>query len=185
MRKYGRTGQRALKTIHLVFASLWLGGAVALNAVILLTGPAGEGAELLGYCRAAIVVDDAVVIPGALGCLLTGILISGFTGWGFFRHRWVTVKYVLTVVCICVGTFLLGPTVNGQPAIASELGAAAQADPAYRANHARSLLGGAFQLAAILFMTSLSTFKPWQGRDRAGRPAGAPEIPAAPPGVPR
>jgi hypothetical protein len=174
MPKAGRTGQRILKIVHVFFAALWVGGAITLNAALLLLGPPESAGELLGYNRAAILIDNAVIIPGAMGSLLSGAAVSWLTHWGFFRHRWVAVKLVLTVVCIVVGIAILGPTVNGQPAITQELGVAALGDPAYRANYVNSLLGGAFQLTAILFMLSISTLKPGlgAGKGRAGAPAG-------------
>ncbi|MDR1042132.1 MAG: hypothetical protein LBR80_18575 [Deltaproteobacteria bacterium] len=173
MKKLGRTGQRVLKIIHIFFASLWVGGAVTLNAALLLLGPAETMGELLGYNYAAKLIDDAIIVPGAMGCLITGVLISGLTPWGFFRHRWVTVKYVMTVVCIVVGIVVLGPTVNDQPAITMELGVAAYADPIYHSNYVHCLLGGAFQLTSILFMLSISSLKPWQRAKLPAAPAAA------------
>jgi hypothetical protein len=171
MKKFGKVGQRVLKIVHIFFASLWVGGAVALNAVLLLLGPAQSPGELLGYNYAAKIIDDAIIVPGAMGCLISGIFISGFTFWGFFKFRWVAVKYVLTVVCIVIGIVVLGPTVNDQPAITMELGVAAYADPVYHANYVHCLMGGAFQLSSLLFMLSISSFKPWQRNKGASKAA--------------
>ncbi|MDR1036385.1 MAG: hypothetical protein LBT40_07380 [Deltaproteobacteria bacterium] len=169
MKKVGRIGQRVLKIIHIFFASLWVGGAVTLNAVLLLLGPAETQGELLGYNYAAKIIDDAIIVPGAMGCLITGIIISCLTNWGFFKYRWVIVKYVLTVLCIVIGIVVLGPTVNDQPAITMELGVAAYDDSVYHANFVHCLMGGAFQLTSLLFMVSISSIKPWhQGRKREG-----------------
>ncbi|MDR3154743.1 MAG: hypothetical protein LBW85_10875 [Deltaproteobacteria bacterium] len=159
--KFGRTGQRVLKAIHIFFACLWVGGAVSLNAALILLGPAKTGGELLGYNLAAKLIEAAVIVPGALGCLASGVLISIFTRWGFFKYPWVTVKYILTVICFLVDILVLGPTVTGQPHITRALGTAAYADSVYHANYVHSLIGGALQMAAILFMLSISALKPW------------------------
>jgi hypothetical protein len=84
------------------------------------------------------------------------------TPWGFFKHRWVAWKWILTVACILFGTFVLGPMINGQPAISAALGLDALADPAYQANRSNNLLGGGLQLLAIFFMVVISTLKPWK-----------------------
>ncbi|MDR1872196.1 MAG: hypothetical protein LBS60_09850 [Deltaproteobacteria bacterium] len=162
MTKFGSRGQKILKFIHLVMVCLWTGGAVALNLMILLLGPATSGEELYGYNMAAILVDDAVLIPGAMGCLITGILISGLTPWGFFKHKWVTIKYILTVFCILFGTFVLGPTVNDQPQITKEFGLSAISNSTYMANWLNSVLGGIFQMLAFMFMILISILKPWR-----------------------
>ncbi|MDR2934871.1 MAG: hypothetical protein LBV70_03185, partial [Candidatus Adiutrix sp.] len=109
MKKFGARGQRILKIIHLVLAGVWLGGSLGLNLMLAALGPGQSGGELLGYDLARQFVDDFVIIPGALGCLFSGLLISLFTLWGFFKHPWVAVKWLLTVACILFGTFYLGP----------------------------------------------------------------------------
>jgi putative copper export protein len=162
MAKFGARGQRVLKIIHLVCAGLWIGGAIALSIMVAALGPGQTGAELLGYDVARKFVDDFVVIPGAVGCLFSGLLISALTPWGFFKHPWVAVKWILTVACILFGTFVLGPMINGQPSISLTLGLEALADPVYQANLENSLLGAVLQLSAIVFMVAISVLKPWK-----------------------
>jgi|GEM_PF-3627079 len=40
-----------------------------------------------------------------MGSLITGFLISYTTQWGFFRFRWVTVKWASIVALMVSGTF--------------------------------------------------------------------------------
>ncbi|MDR1085019.1 MAG: DUF2269 family protein [Deltaproteobacteria bacterium] len=162
MKKFGKTGQKVLKAVHLLMAGLWIGGAVGLNLMIILLGPATSGEELFGYNMSVILVDDLVIIPGAMGCLVTGLLISGLTPWGFFKHRWVAIKWLLTVFCIIFGIVVLGPTVNDQPQYSQEYGLQALNNPEYMANYFYSILGGIFQMLALSFMVIISVFKPWR-----------------------
>ena len=165
MKKLGARGQRILKIIHLVMAGAWLGGALALNLMIGALGPAQSGAELLGYDLARQFVDDYVIVPGALGCLFSGLLISLFTPWGFFKRPWVAVKWVLTVACILFGTFYLGPRCNGQPVLTLDLGLAAAVDPVYLTNRLENMIGGWGQMAVLVFMIVISVIKPWKSKD--------------------
>jgi hypothetical protein len=168
MKKLGAQGQRILKIIHLVLAGVWLGGALALNLMLAALGPGQSGGELLGYDLARQFVDDFVIVPGALGCLLSGLLISLFTPWGFFKRPWVALKWLLTIICILFGTFYLGPRINGQPVISLDLGLAAAADPAYLANRLENMIGGWSQAAVLLFMVAISVLKPWKKRGFSG-----------------
>jgi hypothetical protein len=170
MKKFNARGQRVLKIIHLLLAGLWIGGAVALWLMLATLGPGRSGGELLGYDLARKFVDDFIIIPGALGCLLSGLIISLGTPWGFFKHRWVAVKWVLTVACIVFGTFYLGPRVNGQPLLSLELGLAAAADPVYLANRWANLTGGWVQMAALVFMVAISVLKPWKKKQAGTGP---------------
>lgn len=162
MKKLGAKGQKMLKIIHLILAGMWVGGSLGLTLMIVCLGPAQSGSELYGYDLASKFVDDYLIIPGAIGCLLSGFLISLFTPWGFFKHRWVAVKWVLTVACILFGTFYLGPLVNGRPLMSEALGLEVLSDPAYIASQNQNFWGGIFQMAAIVFIIAISTLKPWR-----------------------
>ncbi|MDR2745503.1 MAG: hypothetical protein LBB66_09990 [Desulfovibrio sp.] len=168
MKKPGVRGRTALKICHISLAGLWVGGAVTLNLMLLALGPAETGQQLYGYDLARKFVDDYIIVPGAMGCLASGLLISWLTPWGFFRHRWITVKWVLTVACILIGIAVLGPLVNDQPAISGNMGLAALRDPTYAANHLGTLIGGLALILTILFMLAVSVLKPWQKKKPAG-----------------
>jgi hypothetical protein len=164
----GKTGLRILKILHLFTAGLWVGGAVALTLMISLPGSPESGGQLYGYNEACKFVDDLVIIPGAIGCLITGLLFSILTHWGFFKHRWVAVKWALTVFCILFGTFYLGPRVNGQPPISLAEGLSALHNPLYLANRSSNLLGGVLQVILIVLMLIISVVKPWKAARQTG-----------------
>jgi len=100
-----------LKGAHLIFVCLWVGGALG---VMVIQNGGGAGEALFGRDVAARLVDDFVVIPGAMGSLLTGLIYSLFTPWGFFKHRWVAVKWFITLYGVLFGTFFLGPWLNSR-----------------------------------------------------------------------
>lgn len=162
MKKLGAKGQRNLKVFHLVTACMWLGGSLGLNLMAILLGPADDGKVQLGYDLARIFVDDFLIVPGAIGCLLTGLFICWLTPWGFFKHRWVTVKWILTLACILFGTFVQGPMVHMQADISANLGLAALSDPTYASNHEKNIIFGLIMFASIAFMLAISTLKPWK-----------------------
>lgn len=162
MKKFSAQGQKILKIIHLILAGMWVGGSLGLTLMIAGLGPAQSGGELYGYDLACKFVDDYLIIPGAMGCLLSGFLISFFTPWGFFKHRWVAVKWILTALCILFGSFYLGSMVNGRPPISELMGLDALNEPLYAASRRHNFYGGLFQLAAIILMIVISTFKPWR-----------------------
>jgi uncharacterized membrane protein len=168
MAALGKNGMRTLKVLHLFTACLWLGGSFGLNLMLLLPWEPGGDAGLVSYGEACKFVDDFVVIPGAVGCLVTGLLFSVLSHWGFFKHRWVAVKWALTVLCVLFGTFFLGPRVNAQPGIALEAGLSALTDPAYLANRQGLVATGPIMLLLIAFMVAISVYKPWKAaREKA------------------
>jgi flagellar biosynthesis protein FliQ len=129
--------------------------------LLLFVSSPANGDELHGINTALKLIDDFVIIPAAIGSLITGLLISLLTHWGFFKHHWVTVKWVVTVVAILSGTFLLGPWLNGMEAISATERLAALENPTYRFNQQMLAIVGSMQPVALIFLIILSLFKPW------------------------
>ncbi len=146
---------------HIFFASLWLGSGLCL-LMLNLTGRMNNGEALHAINASAKYIDDFVVIPAAIGSLITGLLLSWFTNWGFFAYKWVTIKWIITVVLIIFGTFWLGPWLNGMEAIsASELLQTMQ-DQTYLFYRRMNFIFGNLQIGILVFLIFLSALKPWK-----------------------
>ncbi|MCP4752999.1 MAG: hypothetical protein GY866_19095 [Proteobacteria bacterium] len=161
MKKLSGRGQKWLKCFHIVFACMWVGAAVCLVLMNGLIG-ASNGMELYGARLAVKFVDDFIIIPGAIGSLLTGLLYSLFTNWGWFKHRWIAVKWIINIYGVVFGTIWLGPWTNSLPLVALEKGLDALTDPVYIRTLALLNGWGGFQLATLLFAVFISVLKPWK-----------------------
>ena len=164
--RFSPTQTKWLKSFHLLAATGWAGGAASLFLLHFLRfGGADIENDLHGIDRASHMIDMGIIVYlGALGCLFTGLLYSIFTGWGFFRHKWLLVKWILTVACILSGTFFLGPWEAAMVSISRRLGGAAILDAEYLASMYLNFWFGIVQIAAIVFMIVISVFKPWKKR---------------------
>lgn len=160
MRKLTPAAQRWLKAAHILFAAVWTSSGITL-IVMQLSLEASSGGELYGILRSAKFIDDFLIIPGAIGSLLTGLIYSIWTNWGFFRHHWITLKWVVNVGGILFGTFFLGVWLNSLPPIAAELGLDALSDPVFVQNQSRNLGWGSIQVASLIFAVAISALKPW------------------------
>lgn len=163
MKKLPPRHLRWLKVLHLICVSCWIGGAVSLLLLYFLKSDIDDGAVLYGINQSIHHVDMAVVVvPGAMGCLLTGLAFSALSNWGFIKQRWITVKWVFTVSAILFGTFYLGPWETAMMNISGDLGLAALADQEYLYNQRMNLWFGTMQVAILFFMVWISVFKPWR-----------------------
>lgn len=162
MKKLGPNGMRWLKTVHLFLVTMWVGGGISIVLLFFLSSPSG-GDELYASWASMKIVDDFVIIPGAMGNLLIGLLYGLFTNRGFFKHRWLTAKWVLTVVQILFGTFCLGPWLNANTAIAFAERAAAPENPVFLHNREMVAFWGVVQVAFLVVMVWISVFRPWRG----------------------
>lgn len=153
---------RWLKILHLLFAAAWVGGAFALVLGQYAKASLVDAEDQYAFIACLKLIDDAVIIPGALGSLATGLLYSLFTQWGFVKYRWVAVKWVLTVALILFGTFYLGPWLNGMADISRAERALAAADATYLHCQSMNMLWGPVQLLLTIGLLAISVLKPWR-----------------------
>lgn len=166
MKKLGSQGVKILKIFHLFFAVLWIGGGIALVILFFSVNPA-NGDELYMKSRIIQIIDDFLIIPGAMASLLIGIVYGIWTNWGFFKHRWLIFKWIVTVAQIIFGTFVLGPWVNETVEIASTLRDAAMDDSTLLHNVRMSQIWGTIQVAIlVLSFLVVSVLKPWKTKKK-------------------
>ena len=110
-----------VKTLHILSASLWLGASASLILLQCLRGWSDNRQELSALSQIFSILDFALIIPGAVGSLLTGFWICKTTSWGFTRYRWVIVKWIGTLCGILVGSAMLGPWQMQMSKLSSQL----------------------------------------------------------------
>lgn len=163
MLKLTPSGLRWLKGLHLITVSCWIGGAMSLLLLYLLKNGITEGSELHMIDRCIHHVDIMViVIPGGFGCVITGLIYSLFTNYGFFRHKWLTVKWILTIAAILSGTFFLGPWETAMMEISGKLGISALSSSEYIYNQKMNIIFGGIQTLVLIITVFISVFKPWK-----------------------
>jgi hypothetical protein len=85
-------------TAHVTSSVGWL-GAVASFLVLALAGLIGRDNQMV---RSAYIATELTtwyaIVPLAFASLLTGLVVALGTPWGLFRHYWVLVKFMLTIL---------------------------------------------------------------------------------------
>ena len=152
--------RKFLLTLHIICSLGWA-GAVAVFVVLDLAALTGEQIELsrllwLGF-QATV---WSLLIPLALGSLLTGVVLALGTKWGLICHYWVLLKLVLTLFATVI-LVLYTHTIDPLAEIA--------ADPVMSGVQMPSALlhtGGA--LVVLALATILAVYKP-RGMTRYGQ----------------
>ena len=161
MAQLTKNGIKTLKAIHYVTVSCWVGTALVLLLLNIRNDIAVTDGMLLGINTASHLADIWILVPGAVGCLLTGLVFALFTPWGFFKHKWLTFKWLLTVACILIGTFFLGVWEEEMLSISRTLGNVALTDSIYQTVRAKHFWVSCVQIIALLVMVLISVFRPW------------------------
>ncbi len=155
--------RKYLKAAHLVFASLWGGGAVSLLVILCMFHPT-TAHEMYIQSRITFYVEFFVVGPAAGGCLATGFLYAKYTPWGFFRFTWIIWKWVVNLFFIVFGLLWFFPRVEQTMKLAESLQhETAISSKVFFSVNEHMLIHTAIILLFV-FVMYLSTFKPWGKR---------------------
>jgi uncharacterized protein with FMN-binding domain len=159
----GKTAQRLLKAIHIASAGVWLGGLIAI-VVLLVVGPhESANRARFGLDLGAYTVHDTMLFWAFVATLVTGFLFALLTTWGFFRHDWLTAKWLLASALFVLSLWFQSPSIATTAGLADAgLEHIAGLDYA-QARHATLELALA-QLAIVIAVFGISSLKPWGQR---------------------
>jgi len=153
-------------TAHVTSSVGWL-GAVASFLVLSIAGLTSRDAEIVrGAYLSMNLVGQFIIVPLSLAALLTGLVQSLGTQWGLFRHYWVLVKFLLTILATIA---LLLHQFTAVAGAARRVSGAASGTLPEVGRLGTQLVGDAsLAVLVLLVITILGVYKPW-GRTRYGR----------------
>ncbi len=140
-------------TVHLTSSVGWLGAVVAYLALGVSAVTSRDAQTVRAAWIALEVTGWFAIVPLALTALVTGLIMSLGTPWGLFRHYWVLITLVLTILATSV-LLLHMPTVSALADVAREADGAALGGLGGDLFHA----GGG--LLVLLVITVLNVYKP-------------------------
>jgi uncharacterized membrane protein len=138
-------------TAHVTTSVGWLGAVLAYVALDVTAMTSPDVQTVRGAYLAMESTAWYVIVPLALASVLIGIINALGTPWGLFRHYWVLLKLLLTLIAT---TVLL---VETQTISGLAQAAATSADPRQLPGTLPHSIGG---LAILLVTTILSVYKP-------------------------
>ena len=150
-------------TAHVASSVGWL-GAVGAFLALALFGLTNADAERV---RAAYISMEAlgwlVIVPLCFASLVTGTVQGLGTTWGLFRHYWVLIKLLITLLATAILLLHMRPI--GQLADVAMETTLAAAD--LRGLRIQVMVDALLALLALLLATTLSVYKP-RGLTRYG-----------------
>ena len=143
--------RKAVLTMHVVTSMGWLGAVLAYIALDVTAVASSDTARIRAAYLAMELTITYAIVPLALASVIIGIVNALGTSWGLFRHYWVLVKLLLTLVATTV--LLLEMQTTRSLAEAAGSGA----DPLGLPGTLPHSIGG---LVVLLVVTILSIYKP-------------------------
>lgn len=150
-------------TAHVASSVGWL-GAVAGFLALAIAGLRSQDAQMVRAAYLSMGLTGwCVIVPLSLASLLTGIVQSLGTRWGLFRHYWVLVKFLMTLLATAILLLHMRP-------ISYLAGVAAETTLSggdLRGLRLQLVADAGAALLVLLVATTLSVYKP-QGLTRYG-----------------
>ena len=167
MVQLGGSGIKILKILHILFAVMWIGGVMALVSLMLGARP-GTPEEIYMAARTHYVIDVFFLIPGGLGIVASAFAYALMTKWGFFKHRWITVKWVLTLLLIVVGAGYMGHLIKVNVHIADGILDGVESPERFFGNVRGVAIAGIAQIVGFIYVIAISVIKPWTHKAGGG-----------------
>ncbi|WP_414529763.1 hypothetical protein [Nodularia chucula] len=153
-----------LLSAHVAFAALWTGTVLSMFLLSLRNRNADNGDALYALNSAINLLDDYIVIPSAIGSVITATFLCWTTNYGFTKFYWVIVKWILTTGLVVFGTFWLFPWGNVAEDISAQSGLQALKNQIYGFDSRGVLIGSLIQVIFLVVIIGISVLKPWGRR---------------------
>lgn len=164
MWKFGSLGLKILKMLHILMIVLFLGGILSSFALLLKTDLSNFEEVYASYKIFNLISDDVVKI-GAQGTILLGALYGFFTRFGFVKHKWLAVKWLLFIIQTFIGILVVDKLMVANTALLNAEHVSALTDPTFLHNHFLRLYVVIAQIGLTLFALVLSVLKPGRSRN--------------------
>lgn len=143
-------------TAHVTFAVGWL-GAVAGFLALAIAGLTSRDAQLVRSAYLAMeLITRFVIVPLSFAPLITGPVLSLGTPWGLFRHYWILVKLLITVLSTIILLVHIRPIID----LAAAAAEAALFGADLHRMQVQMVVASGAALLALLAATALAVYKP-------------------------
>lgn len=87
---------------HITLSVGWVGAVAAYIPLDIATATSEDAQTLRAAYLGMDLIARYVIVPLAVASLLTGLVMSVGTKWGLFRHYWVLISLLLTLLATAV-----------------------------------------------------------------------------------
>ncbi len=156
--------KKRLLIIHIGFVIVYFGGLLSTLLLVVSTNFTMDRDLIYAAHLFIQYFDNYLVIPGAFGCLFTGVWLAVRSHWGLLKHYWVLAKWFGTMIAIMFGTNLMRIWVHDTFYGIFDSPLNPLSNPEYLHNRKMLLVGLAISFALLISLVTISYFKPWGKR---------------------
>ncbi|WP_432734807.1 DUF2269 family protein [Maridesulfovibrio sp. FT414] len=160
MEKLTPTQTKLVRAIHMLSACLWGGGAFSMVLLHSMFTPV-SGEALFGRDICLKIIDQYVVTAGAIGCLVSGLIFALKSNWGFFKFKWLIVKWAVNIGFIVFGFLFYMPWLEQMSELSGNAKEMILQTPEYLRSQMLNEITAAALFGCLLLVVWISIFKPW------------------------
>ncbi len=102
--KLKKRGLQWLRVLHILSMSIWFGSVVCIGGLAVICFFQLNETSFLTVAPLVPELYQKLVMPIAIFTVIQGIIYGFFTNWGFFKYKWVLLKWVLVILtALCTG----------------------------------------------------------------------------------
>ena len=147
---------KIMLTTHITFSVGWIGTVMAFLALSIV-GLIGNDQTVRACYIAMEVIAWFIIVPFCIGSLLTGLIQGLGTHWGLFKHWWVLVKLILTVIATLILMLHMQP-ISYLADVATQQ---VLAHDDLRNLRVRIIADAGAAILVLVAITTVSVYKPW------------------------
>ncbi len=151
--------RKTFLTAHIILSVGWMGAVAVFLALSLAERFSQDAVTVRSSFLAMDLMGRMVIVPLSLLALATGLIQALGTEWGLFKHYWVLVKFILTLLAT------LALLLHQYTAVAAAAQKALAAPPGMLPDvgglGTQLVVDAGLALAVLIGITVLSVFKPW------------------------
>jgi len=111
--------------------------------------------------------DYLLIIPGATICYLLGTAYGLFTMWGFIKHKWIILKWILYNIACIPAMILARPSIEAMRQFVILNGDTAMSALEFQNKLVKHGALSSFILVIAVAITIISVYKPFRKRKNA------------------
>lgn len=163
MWKFGSLGLKILRMLHFLLIVLFLGGILSSLALLLKLDLSNFDDVYFSY-KSFSIISDHIVKIGAQGTILVGAVYGFFTRWGFIKHKWLALKWLLFIAQTFIGILVFDRLMVANLGLLETEKALVLSNLIFIHNHYLRLYVVIGQIGLTLVALVLSVLKPGSSR---------------------
>lgn len=164
MKKLSSKALKWLRVLHILSISVWFGGTACVAGLSYVALFQSTETEFMPVAHLIAFIYQKVLGPMAVLTLLEGVIYGCWSKWGFFKQRWLLLKWIcVPLIIVFIGVGGIGQLMAIQSKIDSGSFSGGFTDGTLL------LVFVTLQILLLMLMTWLSVFKP-QKKATANKP---------------